>query len=424
MTRDIVIVGAGQAGVQAAAVLAQARDQADDAVTVTLVGDEAHPPYQRPPLSKAFLKGDARIEDLYHRATDFYETAGIRLVEARVERIDRDARRVVLPDGSVLAYDHLILATGARNRALDLPGIDLGGIHALRTLDEAVEIAEGLGAARDIVVIGAGFIGLEFAATAVGPGRRIHVVEMADRAMARAVSAGMAAVVEARHRAAGIGFLFGRRATAFEGDAGRVTHVTLDDGRRLRADMVVIGAGIRPNDGLAAAAGLDVADGILVDRDLLTGDPAISAIGDCARFPGEGGGTTRLECVQNAVDQARHVAARLSGRTGAYASVPWFWTDQAEMKLQIAGIGEGADETVTLSDGAAGGVTVMLFRDARLVAVEALNRTADFMAARQILSRDARPGPAEARAPGFDLRAWAKAARAPARPAGTDMERS
>ncbi|WP_410621818.1 NAD(P)/FAD-dependent oxidoreductase [Amycolatopsis sp. cmx-8-4] len=398
----VLVVGAGQSGFQAAASL---RDRGFDG-RVVLVGDEPGVPYQRPPLSKAYLAGTAGLEQLHLRGEDFFAEKGIELVDARVKSIDRAANRVHFDDDEELAYDHLVLATGARNRALPVPGADLPGVLALRTRDDADRLRASLSEARDVVVVGGGFIGLEFASHA---GRPVTVVEAQDRLLNRVASPEISAYFASLHREAGHTVLLGQGVSALHGDS-RVREVELSDGTRLPADLVVIAVGVVPETALAEAAGLDIANGVVVDAHLRTSDPRIFAIGDCANFPCvQSGAATRLESVQNAVDQARCVAAALTGTEEPYASLPWFWTDQSGAKLQIAGILDRADRTVVAGDREAGKFSVLSFSGDVLIAVESVNRPADHIAARRLFAADPHPAYADLEASGFDLKAHLKA---------------
>ncbi|MBS3652021.1 FAD-dependent oxidoreductase [Pseudaminobacter sp. 19-2017] len=408
MLNAIVIVGAGQAGFQTAASLRQD----GFAGSITLVGDEAGMPYQRPPLSKAYLLGKTDAPGLLFRPEKFFADHRIDLVNSAATALDRTNRRVSLADGNALPYDHLVLATGAHNRSLPVPGAELDGVFGLKNLGDADALATRLGEIENVVVIGAGFIGLEFAAVARANGKNVHVVELADRPMARAVSKEMAEFFADAHRDWGVMLDFGQGLSRIDGERGRVTAVELTNGRRLPADLVVFGIGVLPNAQLACEAGLDIENGIKVDSYLLTSDPAISAIGDCAMFPSQHAGSfIRLESVQNAADQGRAVAARLVGKGAPYAAVPWFWTDQGDLKLQMVGLSAGHDATVRLGDPATRSFSILLFHRGRLIAVESVNRPGDFMAARKILSSRATPRWEEAASDGFDLRAWEAANR-------------
>lgn len=405
MDRGIVIVGGGQAGLQCALSL---REEGYDG-RLTLVGAEASVPYQRPPLSKAFLIGAVDATGLELRPRAFLEERGIAFLQgAEAAAIDREAQILELADGRRLAYDHLVLATGARNRRLAVPGAD--HVAYLRSIEDARALQARLADARAIVVIGAGFIGLEFAAVAAKLGRRVHVVEAAARPMARAVSQACSDYVLGRHEGWGTAFSFGAGVAAIEHDGGRVTGVRLADGRRVEADLVVAGIGVLPNAELAAAAGLAVDNGILVDEHLVTSDPAISAIGDCAVHPNDFcGGLIRLESVQNASDQGRAVAARLVGRPARYQAVPWFWSDQGDVKLQMAGLTAGHDHVVVQGAVAEGRFSAFCFKDGRFLGVESINRPADNMLARRVLAASRSLSLADFEACGFDLKTLAGA---------------
>lgn len=400
----IVIVGAGHAGVQAAASL---RDEGYDGA-ITLLSAEPDFPYQRPPLSKAFLKGQTDLAGLPLKAERFFDEHHIDVaLGVAATSIDRAARRVDLSTGASAPYDHLILATGARARALRAPGLDLAGVHVLRTIPDAARLKAELSHARRLVVVGAGFIGLEVAATACALGVNVTIVEIADRPMGRAVSPATSAFFEAAHRGFGAHFRFGAGVAALHGE-GRVAEVELSDGARLEADLVLLGVGVVAEDALALAAGLACADGVLVDATLLTSDPHISAIGDCARFVYEGA-PTRLESVQNAADQAKCVASRLRGKPQPYASLPWFWSDQGDLKLQIAGLSRGIDRWVARGGFDQRALTVFGFAGEKLKAVETINRGADHMAARRLLAAHTPLTPGQAADESLDLRKLALA---------------
>ncbi len=404
----IVVAGAGQAAFQLAASLREGGFSAP----ITLVGDEAGLPYQRPPLSKAYLAGKTDQEGLFLRQPGFFaEHAIAHRAGVRAVAIDRSGRHLRLSDGVNLAYDHLVLATGARNRPLPVPGADLDGVRQLRGLDDADALKTAIAAARAVVVVGAGFIGLEFAAVAAARGLAVTVIEAAERPMARAVSPAMGDFFRGAHEAMGVRFAFGAGVTAILGRAGRAAGVALADGRELPADLVLVGIGVLPNLELAAEAGLPAADGVRVDAFLATSDPTISAIGDCARFPTpfahglSPDGTVRIESVQNAIDQGRCLAARLLGRPAAYGALPWFWSDQGPHKLQIAGLSGPGDAAVVRGSGDA--FSVFRFRDGRLSAVESVDRAGDHMIARRLLASRTPLTPDQAADPGFDLKGLA-----------------
>lgn len=398
---SIVIVGAGHAGFQCAAALRQQGFQGE----VTLIGDEGHLPYQRPPLSKGYLLGTVRRDDLAFRAAEFYETHRVRRVSAGVEAIDRATQRVQLHAGETLAYDHLVLATGSRPRSLQVPGADLDGVFVLQTLDDADQLRAALKVSSRAVVVGAGFIGLEFAASARSLGCEVCVVDIADRPMARVLSAESSEVFADHHRSQGSELLMQAHVHSFEDAAGKAVGVVTSDGQHLPADLIVVGAGAVPRCELAQQCGLQVDNGVVVDASLVTSDPSISAIGDIARFPhARTGRSIRLECVQNATDQARAVAARLAGHAPVpYGAVPWFWSDQGALKLQIAGLRPDDAEHVTV--GNASSFSVLCLAGGELCAVESVNRPADHMAARKLLNRRTPLSRDQVLRPGFDLRA-------------------
>ncbi|MEU6223520.1 FAD-dependent oxidoreductase [Streptomyces sp. NPDC047042] len=382
----VVIVGGGQAGFSVASTL---RASGYDA-PVTVLAAEPHPPYQRPPLSKKAHTEpqDLRVElvpESFYRDRDI----DLRLGDEAVA-LDLAARTALTRTGTAVPYDQLVLATGARNRPLPVPGADLPGVHALRSLDEALEIGRALTTARDVVVVGGGFIGLELARVALSRGARVTVVELAQRLLGRAVSAELEPWLRQRHERAGLRILTGTAVRALEG-AGRVEQVVTDH-EVLPADLVVYGIGAVPRDELAGRAGLAVRDGVLVDGQLRSvTDPRVSAVGDCARCPHpQADGPVRLESVQNAVDQGALVARRIAGSAdtaGPYRSLPWFWSDQGDVKLQIAGLRSNGDEVRVVPRDTAERLAAYAFRDGLLVAVETLNWPAEHLAARRMLER-------------------------------------
>ncbi|HYS87654.1 MAG TPA: FAD-dependent oxidoreductase [Bradyrhizobium sp.] len=398
----VLIAGAGHAGFQLAASLRQHGYREP----IRLINDEAHLPYQRPPLSKAYLKGAGGADSLMFRPDKFYRDQNIELIADRAASIDRTARRLLLASGSSLDYGHLVLATGARNRLLDIPNANLEDVRYLRTLDESEALRLRIASARRVVVIGAGFIGLEFAATARAKGLEVDVIELGARVMARAVTAEISDFFQSRHTAAGIRIHLGVQATSIESDGTHVAGVSLSDGRHVPADLVVVGVGVLPNVELADEAGLPVAAGIIVNEQLLTSDPNISAIGDCALFASHRfGGALRLESVQNATDHARCVAARLTGDAKTYDGQPWFWSDQRDDKLQIAGLTTGYDRVVVRGDPAQGSFSAFCYKSGQLVGVESVNRGSDHVFGRKILGMNRSIAPEQAADLSFDLKA-------------------
>ncbi len=402
----VAVIGAGQAGFQAAASL---RD-AGFAGRVMLIGDEPVLPYQRPPLSKSYLAGQSGVDDLWLRPAEFYAKQGIDLVYGDpVTAIDRGQRRLHLASGIEFSWDHLVFATGAGCRPLAVPGAELDGVLTLRTLADADALRQRLDEAREVVVVGAGFIGLEFAAVALARGTTVHIIEVTRQPMGRVVSMPVSRFFTEAHIGWGAEVALGTGVVRILGGAGRVAGVETTDGRRIPADLVLICIGVIPNAELARNARLAVDDGIVVDEYLATGDPAISAIGDCANFPTPFARVrVRLESVQNAVDQGRCVADRLAGRPAPYQKVPWFWSDQGDLKLQIAGITTGHDTSVLRGHPADRNFSVFCFRDGRLIGVESVNRTADHVVARRLLAGDPALSPEQAADESYDLRAHAR----------------
>ena len=399
------IVGAGQAGFQTASSLRQEGFGG----RVVLIGDEPVLPYQRPPLSKSYLAGESGFDELLLRPEAFYEKQEIDLITGEtVTAIDRSGRRLRLASGGEIPCDHVVLATGARFRPLAVPGAELDGVLPLRTLADADILRERLAEAREVVVIGAGFIGLEFAAVARAAGLGVHIVEVTHHPMGRVVSPQTSRFFTAAHIGWGTTISLGTGVARILGADGRVTAVETSDGRVLPADLVLVCIGVVPNAELAGDAGLAVENGIVVDQYLATGAAEIAAIGDCANFPTRfANGRVRLESVQNGVDQARLVAARIAGKPAPYDKVPWFWSDQADLKLQIAGITAGHDASVVRGEPESGSFSVFCFRDGRLIGVELVNRPADHIVARRLLAGDPRLLPEQAADESFDLKAHA-----------------
>ncbi|MFI4889364.1 MAG: NAD(P)/FAD-dependent oxidoreductase [Steroidobacterales bacterium] len=387
---SVVIVGAGHAGGTAAVFLRQF----GFAGAITLIGEESLAPYQRPPLSKTWLKGDARVESLLLRPLDFYaqHAIGLRL-GVRVEAIDRAAKSVRLGDGEQVPYDRLVLATGRRARRLNVPGADLDGVLELRTVADADRLKAMLGVpGRRLVVIGGGYIGLEAAAAARALGAAVTVIEKEPRVLARVACELLSRFYQDYHREHGVVFELGCGVDSIEGRDGHASGVRLSDGRRVEADAVLVGVGGVANDELARAAGLDCANGIRVDLSARTSDPAIHAIGDCSYRPlphyhRDG----VLESVQNAMEQARQAACDIAGRPMPPPEVPWFWSDQYDLKLQIAGLAHDVVQTVVRGEPLAGAgrarfAVFHLSADRRVQAVEAINAVSEFMTGKQLIA--------------------------------------
>ena len=402
----VAIVGAGQAGFQAAASLRQE----GYAGRIVLIGDEPVPPYQRPPLSKSYLARESGLDELWLRPETFYTQHQIDLLAGEiVTEIDRTERQLRLASGSALSWDHLILATGARFRPLAVPGAELDGVLPLRTLADADILRERLDQARDVVVVGAGFIGLEFASVAIAHGAAVHIIEVTQHPMGRVVSATISKFFCEAHRRWGAEVSLGAGVTRVLGAGGRVSGVETTDGRHLPADLALICIGVIPNAELAGEAGLAVDNGIVVDEYLATEDAAIFAIGDCANFPTPFAiGRIRLESVQNAVDQGRCVAANIAGKPAPHDKVPWFWSDQGDLKLQIAGITAGHDAAVLRGDPDSGHFSVFCYRGGRLIGVESVNQAADHVVARRLLAGEPKLKLEQAADLSYDLRAHAR----------------
>ncbi len=372
---------------------------------IVLIGEEAWLPYQRPPLSKKFLAGELSAERLYVKPADFYDAPDIDVrLETRIAAIDRDQRSVVTAAGEHIAYDTLVLATGSRVRRIDVPGSDLEGVHHLRGIDDVSRIRADLDTARQIVIIGAGYIGLEVAAVTRQLGHDVCVVEMADRVMSRVVSPVISDFFEAEHEAHGVNFLLSAAVEAIEGDA-RVNAVTTNCGQSIPADLVIAGVGIVPNTELAAAAGLDVDNGIVVDSRCRTADSTIYAVGDCTSHPNSiYGRRVRLESVHNALEQAKTAAANICGEDVEYSQVPWFWSDQYDLKLQIAGLSQGYDEVVVRGEPASRSFSCLYLRDGVLIACDAINAPRDFVQSKALIAARSRIAPERLADAGIQLK--------------------
>jgi 3-phenylpropionate/trans-cinnamate dioxygenase ferredoxin reductase component len=387
----VIILGAGHAGGTAAAMLRQFGWQG----AITLIGEEPLQPYQRPPLSKAWLKGEAGAEDLFLKGEGFYGEADIDLrLSTRVAAIDRPGRAVVLEDGERLHYERLILATGARPRRLPLPGADLEGVLELRSAADAERLKGELGPGRRLVVIGGGYIGLEVAASARALGCEVAVLEREHRLLPRVAGEHLSGFFCAYHGDRGVDCRMGEAAAALEGENGRAAAVRLADGSALGCDVALVGVGAQPNLELAQAAELDCADGVVVDLEARTSDPHIHAIGDVTWRPLPlYGRMFRLESVPNALEQARQAAASICGRPAPAPEVPWFWSDQYDLKLQIAGLSFDPDRIVVRGDVQSGRFAAFHLKDRRILCVEAVNSPAEFMGGRLLIGRGAEVDP-------------------------------
>jgi 3-phenylpropionate/trans-cinnamate dioxygenase ferredoxin reductase component len=391
MGERVLIVGAGQAAVQAIDTLRRRGFTG----AITLVGEEPEWPYQRPPLSKKFLAGALEHDRLLIRPAHFYSDHA---VEARLGRratqIDREARSVQLDDGSALPYDKLLLATGSQPRVLTAPGAGLEGVHTLRSIADVVRLQRDFGPGRKLVVVGGGYIGLEVAATARELGLEVTVLEMADRVMNRVTCPEISSFYEAEHTRHGVRVVCNARVRALHGGGSpaRVRAVACDDGSEYAADVVLVGVGVVPRDELAQAAGLECSNGIVVDEHCRTSDPHIYAAGDCTNHPNPHfGRRLRLESVDNAFEQATSAALNILGTPTVHDKVPWFWSDQYDLKLIIVGICHGHDCVVLRGSPASRSFSACYLRGGELLAVDTVNHPKEQMVARKLIAVHARP---------------------------------
>lgn len=389
---QIVIIGAGHGAGQVVMSLRQKKFDG----RLTLIGEEPWYPYQRPPLSKKFLAGELPAERLFLKPETFYDDPSISvLLNRRATSIDRVAKRVTTDDGETHDYDGLVIATGSRPRRLDVAGADLAGIHYLRGIDDVDSIRNDMSERARIAIVGAGYIGLEVAAVARQCGMEVTVIEMESRVMSRVVSPELSAFYQQVHADHGVRILLSTGVTGFSGD-DRVDGVVLDNGETLETDVAVIGIGIVPNVELAQECGLEVYNGIVVDDHCRTNDPNIYAIGDCTWHPNALlGSCLRLESVYNAVEQAKTAAANLLGEDVAYAQVPWFWSDQYDLKLQIAGVSQGYDEVIVRGDPQTQVFSCLYLKQGRLIAVDAVNAPKDYIQSRSLIADHASIEPAK-----------------------------
>jgi 3-phenylpropionate/trans-cinnamate dioxygenase ferredoxin reductase subunit len=390
MSDSVVIVGAGQAASQLVTSLRSESYQG----SITIVGDEPFIPYQRPPLSKAFLAGELGRDRLFIKPEEFYaETKCALRLDTNAVSIDRTQQTLKLGDGSALSYAKLALATGSRVKKLPLPGTDLPGCYYLRGIADVEILQDIFKAGKRLTIIGAGYIGLEVAAVAAKRGLKVTVIEALPRVLARAASPQIAGFFEDEHRRAGVDLRCDVRIEAIT-QAGGALAVDTSSGI-IPADFVLIGIGIVPNVEIASAAGLAVENGILVNQFAQTEDPSIYAIGDCTNHPCAYAttGRVRLESVQNAIDQAKHAALSICGKPKPYNEVPWFWSDQYDLKLQIAGLGSAEDQIVLRGQPSSRSFAVFRLRDGVVSAVEAVNAAPEYMMGRRLIAARARVAP-------------------------------
>ncbi|MGE4249965.1 MAG: NAD(P)/FAD-dependent oxidoreductase [Parvibaculaceae bacterium] len=384
MTERIVIVGGGQAAVSLGAALRELHHDCQ----VTIIGDEPYPPYQRPPLSKKYLLGETARENLQIRPPDWYRNNAIELrLGARARALDRRARTVALVDGTVLLYDRLVLATGASPRQLPAAiGGRLGGVWTIRGLADIDRLSSSFHQSRSVLLVGGGYVGLEIAAVAARKGLNVTLVEAAGRILQRVAAQDTSDFFRKLHAQNGVRIIEGVGIGHFHERNGRVSGASLTNGEEIAAELVIVGIGAIPNDQLAVAAGLDVSDGIRVDAACRTSDPRVLAIGDCATFEHEGR-PLRLESVPNAIDMARTAALAIVTGEACYRPMPWFWSDQYDIKLQIAGLSHGYDRTVARPGKREGSSSVWYFKGDRLIAVDAMNDAASYMMSKKIIEQ-------------------------------------
>ena len=404
MYQQIVIAGAGQAAVQAVDTLRRKGYTG----RLTVVGEEAWLPYQRPPLSKKYLAGALERERLLLRPEKFFTEHQVEIRSGRiVTEIERRAQRIRLDDGATLAYDALVLATGSRPRRLMVPGAELAGVHYLRGIADADRIRAECARGGRMVIIGGGYIGLEVAATTRELGMDVTVLEMTERVLNRVTSPVLSSFYEAEHARHGVRVRCGTRVRALDGDSatGRVRAVLSEDGAEHPADVVIVAVGVTPADELAAAAGLACDNGIVIDEQCRTADPVIYAAGDCASHPSlRYGRRLRLESVDNAFEQGASVALNLTGAAIQHDKLPWFWSDQYDLKLIIVGVSTGYDQTVVRGEPASRSFSVCYLRGGELIALDSVNQPRDQMAARKLIAARVRPDVAKLADPAIALK--------------------
>jgi len=400
-TNTVLIIGAGEAGGQAAISLRQGGYQG----RVIVIGDERYIPYERPPLSKAFLAGETEIERMYMRGAEFYPQNNIELkLSTVVAAIDRAGKSVTLANGERLTYDKLVIATGGRVRKLSAPGADLPGVNYLRSIDDVLAYRDHLKAGLKLAVIGGGYIGLEVAAVAVKRGCAVSVIEALPRVLNRVVPEEMSAFYANVHRKAGVTILTDTAVQAFEGP-GKLAAVVCADGRKISADMAIVGIGILPNIEIAQAAGLACDNGIVVNEYAQTSDPDIYAAGDCTNHPNEIlGRRLRLESVPNALAQGKAAAMHILGKGEKYAEVPWFWSDQYDLKLQMTGLTEPGDTLIIRGSIAERKFSACYLREGVFVACHAVNMAKDFLQSKKLIAAKARPDRAKLADPTIALK--------------------
>ena len=401
MSKHFVVLGAGQAAIAFAAKMREF----DSECAITIVGEEASLPYQRPPLSKKYMTGDISAERLLLRPVDWYARAGVTChLSTQAISISAMAHKVALADGTTLTYDKLLLATGSSPRRLPAAiGGDLGGVYVLRSIADADRLAGEMIPGRRVLIIGGGYIGLEAAAVAASLALKVHLVEAASRILQRVAAPQTSDYFRALHASHGVTIMETSAIKALEGENGRVRRARFADGSALETDFVLVGIGVTPNDQIAGQAGLALANGIAVDAFACTSDPDIYAAGDCASFEFHGE-RIRLESVQNAIDQAEIAARAIAGQGVAYQPVPWFWSDQYDVKLQIAGLNAGYDQTIIRPGPRDGAISIWYFAEGTMIAVDSINDAKTYMYGKRMLEQCRNITPQQAGDPGFDLK--------------------
>jgi len=399
---EIVVIGGGQAGAQAIISLRQLGFEGK----ITLICGEKQLPYQRPPLSKAFLKGELAEERLYFRPSDFYEKQNVHVFTGVLaKKIDREAQAVELSNGETVSYTKLLLATGAPPRKLPFEHDNLTNVHYLRTLEDSENLSPALSSEGRVIVIGAGYIGLEVAAVACAAGREVTVLELADRVLARVASEPVSHFYQDLHRDAGVDLRLDTAVESFDIDDNKIKSVKLTDGTVLECATVLVGIGATPETKLAEEAGLEIDNGIIVDEHTQTSVPNIWAAGDCSNFPyPRYGRRVRLESVPNAIEQAKVTAANMLGDNKVHNALPWFWSDQYDVKLQTVGLMQGFDDLILRGKPENKSFSVWYFKEGKLLAVDALNDAPSFMVAKKLLSTETNITPEQAKDTEFNLK--------------------
>lgn len=383
MTQAVLIIGGGQAAAQCIASLRQFRFSGD----ITLVSEENELPYQRPPLSKAYMKGEIEKDRLFFKTADWYSGHNVECkLGVRGEQIDREGKSVQLSNGKRLSYDTLVLATGTRPRELKIDGAQSANVHVLRTLKDVETVQPKMLEGNSLCVIGAGYIGLEAAAVATQLGMSVTVVEIADRALARVTSPAISEFYHRLHVAKGVTIRVGTQVQSYATEGGLAKFALLSDQTKAEADIFLVGIGVVSNQEIAQSAGVKCDNGILVDADARTSDPDIFAIGDCSQRPlAHFDRTDRLESVHNAIEQGKLAAAAISGQPRPRLDCPWFWSDQYDVKLQIAGLSAGYDAAILRGDPREKKFAIFYFSGDRLIAVDAVNSPTEFMLAKKVI---------------------------------------